>query len=168
MSHTLLFEPSPSAVAQIAQLPQMTMEEIKSLWRELHDKAPPTHIRAFLERKLAYRLQEREFQQAHPQRAERNRQRIQAIIDQDKKPKSRYPQPMPGTLLTRLYQDKAYQVTVTHDNQFEFEGRLYSSLSVIAREITGTRWNGPLFFGLRKSVNKKSRKQIKTQRRKTG
>jgi hypothetical protein len=36
------------------------------------------------------------------------------------------------------------------DGQFDFEGRTYKSLSVIAREITGTRWSGPLFFGLRK------------------
>jgi hypothetical protein len=51
-----------------------------------------------------------------------------------------------GTVLSRLYQEQEYRVTVTHDGQFDFEGRTYKSLSVIAREITGTRWSGPLFF----------------------
>ena len=38
---------------------------------------------------------------------------------------------------------------VTHDGQYDFQGRMYPSLSMIAREITGTRWSGPLFFGLK-------------------
>ena len=38
---------------------------------------------------------------------------------------------------------------VTQDGQYDFQGRMYPSLSMIAREITGTRWSGPLFFGLK-------------------
>lgn len=162
MSSNVIFEPSRSVVQQITQLPKMTMEEIKSLWHQLYRNEPPTHIRSFLERRLAYRLQELEFKREHQNLAEKNERRIQAIINTGKKPlRDRYPQPLPGTVLTRLYQDKEHQVTVTHDNQFEFEGRIYKSLSVIAREITGTRWSGPLFFGLRKEVYKKKTKRGK-------
>lgn len=50
MSLNIIFEPSSSAVAQIAQLSDMTMDEIKSLWRQLYRKEPPTHIRSFLEK----------------------------------------------------------------------------------------------------------------------
>ena len=165
MSTHTVFEPSSSTIAQIIQLSDMTMDDIKSLWRELYRQEPPTHIRSFLEKRLAYRLQELEFKRAHPKLAESNERRINAIIDNGKKAlKDRYPQPLPGTVLTRLYRDKEHQVTVTHDRQFQFEGRLYQSLSVIAREITGTRWSGPLFFGLRKPTGKKNNK--KTQRRK--
>ncbi len=44
-------------------------------------------------------------------------------------------------------------MTVAQDGQYEFEGRRYPSLSMIAREITGTRWSGPLFFGVKASAN---------------
>ncbi len=162
MSSSIVFKPSPSVVAQITQLPDLTMDEIKALWRRLYRKDPPTHIRSFLEKRLAYRLQELEFKRTHQNFAEKNERRIQAILNTGKKPlRDRYTQPVPGTVLTRLYQDNEYRVTVTHDNQFEFEGRIYKSLSVIAREITGTRWSGPLFFGLRKINYEKKNKRSK-------
>lgn len=162
MSSSIVFEPSPSAVAQITQLPNMTMEEIKALWRQLYRKEPPTHIRSFLEKRLAYRLQEVEFRRAHQNFADKNDRRIQAIVNTGKKPlRDRFPQPIPGTVLSRIYQETEYKVTVTHDGQFDFEGRIYKSLSVIAREITGTRWSGPLFFGLRKMNYEKKPKRSK-------
>ena len=54
-----------------------------------------------------------------------------------------------GTRITREWQGKAQQVVVLADGAFEHEGRCYRSLSAIARKITGVRWNGPRFFGLR-------------------
>jgi hypothetical protein len=160
MSSPIVFEPSPSVVAQVTQLPGMSMDEIKSLWRQLYRKDPPTHIRSFLEKRLAYRLQEVEFRRTHQNLADKNDRRIQAIVNTGKKPlRDRYPQPIPGTVLSRLYQEQEYRVTVTHDGQFDFEGRTYKSLSVIAREITGTRWSGPLFFGLRKMNYEKKKKR---------
>ena len=56
--------------------------------------------------------------------------------------------PIAGTRLLREYQGVEYTVTVTTDG-YEWQGRPYKSLSVIARAITGTRWNGLLFFGLK-------------------
>ena len=54
----------------------------------------------------------------------------------------------PGTRLMREWQGKVHQVTVLVKG-FEHQGKTYSSLSAIAREITGTAWSGPLFFGLK-------------------
>lgn len=54
----------------------------------------------------------------------------------------------PGTRLVRLWKGRKYQVLVRPDG-FEYDGRKYDSLSRIAQEITGTRWNGWLFFGLK-------------------
>lgn len=54
----------------------------------------------------------------------------------------------PGAVLVRDWKGKSHRVTVL-DKGFAFEGRTFPSLSEIAREITGTRWNGPRFFGLR-------------------
>ena len=56
--------------------------------------------------------------------------------------------PPRGTRLIREFRDVRYEVLVA-ERGFEFEGRKYRSLSAIAREITGTQWNGPAFFGLR-------------------
>ena len=56
---------------------------------------------------------------------------------------------MPGTKLTREYKGRTIVVTVLNDG-YEFEGERYKSLSAIAKAVTGTHWNGHLFFGLRK------------------
>jgi len=76
------------------------------------------------------------------------------------KPRGRGPQATPapvrrlkpGTRLLRAWRGQTYTVTVA-DPGFLYEGKTYSSLSVIAREITGTPWSGPAFFGLLKKAN---------------
>ena len=159
------FEPPPSVVAQVTQLRDMDIQALKDLWRQLYASEPPTHIRAFLEKRLAYRLQELAFKQAQPERALQLDQRIRDLVGRVQAPaKAAAPKLLPGTILTRQYQDGEYQVTVLHDQQFEFEGRLYSNLSAIAREITRTRWSGPLFFGLRKAsgITKPSSRRKRT------
>jgi len=115
------------------------MEEIKALWRRLFGDDNPTHNRQFLERRIAYRLQENAFRQVDPSLLER---------DPARKPKADL-QLMPGTVLTREYRGVEHRVTVGQDGQYEFQGRRYPSLSRIAREITGTRWSGPVFFGVK-------------------
>ena len=67
--------------------------------------------------------------------------------------------PTPGTLFTREYHGKVHQVIATADGQYEFEGRPYRSLSMIAREITSSRWSGPVFFGLKDYAAKSSAKK---------
>ena len=59
-------------------------------------------------------------------------------------------------MLTREYQSVEHRVIVTQDGQYGFQGRMYPSLSMIAREITGTRWSGPLFFGLKAPATPKT------------
>lgn len=61
----------------------------------------------------------------------------------------------PGTRLLRAWQGKTYTVTVAEPG-FVYEGKTYGSLSVIAREITGTAWSGPAFFGLKKAASSKA------------
>lgn len=57
--------------------------------------------------------------------------------------------PPPGTRLSRSWQGKLHIVTVTEEQKFNWQGKDWESLSVIARTITGTRWSGPAFFGTR-------------------
>lgn len=65
--------------------------------------------------------------------------------------------PAAGTVLVREYKGVEHRVISTADGQYDFEGRMYPSLSMIAREITGMRWSGPLFFGLKPPSNAKTK-----------
>jgi hypothetical protein len=147
----------PSVVAQIAALPDLPMNEIKALWRRLFGGENPTPNRQFLERRIAYRLQEIAFRKADPNLIDRNKRRIQALLDTGKARRlGRDIRLVPGTVLTREYQGVEHQVMVAPDGHYAFEGRSYPSLSMIAREITGTRWSGPLFFGLKAPATSKA------------
>jgi len=147
----------PSVLAQIANLAQLPMADIKTLWKSLFGEDAPTHNRQFLERRIAYRLQEMAFSKIDRGMIERNLRRIHSILNSGKNPKrDRDIRMMPGTLLAREYQGRHYQVAATADGQYAFEGRIYQSLSRIAKEITGTAWSGPVFFGLKSSAVKKA------------
>ncbi len=82
--------------------------------------------------------------------------RLDALADEEEarlqgKPRRRITdRPVAGTRLVREWQGVEHHVTVLVDG-FEYQERTYRSLSPIARAITGTNWNGPLFFGLRAS-----------------
>ena len=146
-----------SVVQQIVQLPERAMPDLKVLWRKLFRSDTPTHNRQFLERRIAHKLQEIEFYKTDRSLLDRNKRRIDALI---KNGKARFRdadyQPVAGTMLSRVYQGKEYHVIATSTGCYEFDGRPYESLSKIAFEITGTRWSGPLFFGLRARPNAKT------------
>jgi len=126
------------------------MAELRALWQRLHGGEAPNNNRQFLERRIAYRLQEVEYRKVAPDVLDRNKRRIARLVETGTlKKRDRDHRPAAGTLLTREYRGIAYKVVVTADGQYDFEGRLFPSLSMIAREITGTRWSGPLFFGLK-------------------
>lgn len=148
----------PSVAARIASLPTLPIDDLKRLWKQLFHKEAPTYVRTFLERRLAYKLQEIEFRKVDRALLERNQRRIQALLRSDQPQKrDRDYSLVEGTVLTREYHGREYQVLVTIDGQFAFEGRRYPSLSKIAREITGTRWSGPVFFGLKAPGKPKQR-----------
>lgn len=146
-----------SVASQISQLPELAMADIKSLWQRLFHSANPTHNRQFLERRIAYKLQEIEFRKVDPGLLDRNKRRIENLIETGKV-KTRDPdyRPVAGTMLTREYQGKEYRVIASADGNYNFDGRTFQSLSQIAREITGTRWSGPVFFGLKARTEKKA------------
>ncbi|SFN14265.1 DUF2924 domain-containing protein [Nitrosomonas communis] len=139
----------PSVLSQIAQLPSLPMIEIKVLWKQLFGNEIPNHNRQFLERRLAHKLQLIEFRKTNLNLLESNERRIQALIETGKlRSREKDYRPLAGSVLIRIYQDVEHRVMVEADGQYEYEGSRYASLSAIAREITGTRWSGPLFFGL--------------------
>lgn len=136
--------------ARLAALKTMKTPDLKAQWRELFDTEPPPYNRRFLESRLAYRIQELAYGGLKPETVKR----LEALGEQldggnittrrirhDRKP-------IAGTKLIREWQGVEHVVTVIGDG-FEWQGRPYQSLSAIARAITGTRWNGWVFFGLK-------------------
>ena len=136
-----------SVAARVAALPKTPTPELKQMWRELFDKEPPGFSRSYLISRLAYRIQEL----AYGGLKSATRAKLNALADAiDPKTVRRrvVDRPVAGTQLIREWRGVEHTVTVLADG-FEWEGRRYKSLSAVARAITGTRWNGPLFFGLR-------------------
>jgi hypothetical protein len=136
-----------SITARLAALPQTSMHDLRALWAELYDKPAPAFSRAYLISRLAYRLQELHLGGLRPA----TRARLDALADglDPKQARKRAPaRLLAGTRLCREWQGVEHTVTVLPDG-FDYQGRRYQSLSAVARTITGTRWNGPLFFGLR-------------------
>jgi len=138
-----------SVLAQLAALKTAPIAELKRKWRDLFDREPPPYNRRFLEHRLAYRIQELTYGGLTAATVER----LDAIADEleGKTPKRRtalVSRPIAGTRLVREWQGIEHCVTVRNDD-FEYRGRPYRSLSAVARQITGTRWNGLVFFGLK-------------------
>ena len=139
-----------SVMARVAALKTTPTADLKAKWRELFDREPPPYNRRYLESRLAYRLQELHFGGLKPETVARLEALAKEIDSGDPRRRKRRAQdrPLAGTRLIREWQGIEHCVTV-RDNGFEYQGRPYESLSAIARAITGTRWSGPLFFGLR-------------------
>jgi hypothetical protein len=137
-----------TVLAQLATLKSAAIGELKQKWRDLFDRDPPPYNRRFLEDRLAYRIQEL----AYGGLSDETIERLEAIADEleGKTPKRRSSleyRPIAGTRLIREWKGIEHCVTVRQDD-FEYQGP-YKSLSAIARLITGTRWNGLVFFGLK-------------------
>ena len=137
-------------LARLAALKAMSVNELKAEWKLLYDSVAPNNSRAFLEGRLAYRIQELAYD--GPDRDTRRMLDLLADeVDGTLTQKSQIADPrnpVAGTRLIREWDGVAHTVTVLKDG-FDWQGRRYKSLSAIARAITGTQWNGYRFFGLR-------------------
>jgi hypothetical protein len=132
------------------ELKAAAAKDLKTRWRELFDTEPPPYNRRFLESRLAYRLQELAYGGLS---ADANRRLKAAAANLPSKgtranKRTAGDRPISGTRLIREWKGVEHQVTV-RDADFEYQGRPFKSLSAIARTITGTRWNGLVFFGLK-------------------
>jgi len=139
-----------AVLARLAELKTMDVAALKARWRDLFAAAPPPYNRTFLERRLAYRIQELAFGGLKPETIAR----LEALGEQLDggnmmvRRKCADDRPIAGTRLIREWQGIEHTVTVISDG-YEWQGRPYKSLSSVARAITGTRWNGWIFFGLK-------------------
>jgi hypothetical protein len=139
-----------SVLAQLAALKTAPIGTLKQKWRDLFETEPPPYNRRFLEHRLAYRIQELAYGGLKPETLKRLRAIAKDLDGGNpaRRRQSANSRPIAGTRLIREYQGVEHCVTV-RDEDYEYQGRPYKSLSAIARAITGTRWNGLTFFGLK-------------------
>ena len=146
----------PPLNQRLAALPKLERKALQALWQRLFLKLPnPALRREVLVPIIAYRLQELAFGGL---KAAAERQLLafaQAGSQGSKLVGGLTLRPKPGTRFVREWQGKLHEVSVLPDG-YEYNDRTFASLSEIAREITGTRWSGPAFFGLRRRGQEKA------------
>ena len=141
---------APDVSAQIAKLPGFSRQQLLDLWLKLYGRAAPPGIRRELMVPfLAYRMQEKACGGLKPAtraqllRIARALQNATSTTEWLSKPKIK-----PGTRILRQWRGETHEIMVT-ESGYEYRAASYRSLSEIARKITGTRWSGPAFFGLK-------------------
>jgi Protein of unknown function (DUF2924) len=139
----------PAVEAALDRLPKTSIADLRKRYRELFRAEPP---KAFgpdlLRRSIAHRIQERAYGGLPASTRRLLDQLVRAALA---KPNGRLELPRrikPGSELVRTWKGRTHRVTVMADG-YSYDGEKYASLSEIAMEITGTKWNGPRFFGLR-------------------
>ncbi|WP_395462748.1 DUF2924 domain-containing protein [Wolbachia endosymbiont of Cantharis cryptica] len=130
----------------ILSLERKPLEELRKIWKELFQSDAPPYSKQCLIKRIAYRLQEI----AYGGMSDEGKKRLTYLrnqLEQGKKIWSGKVLPL-GTVLTKEYKGEIHKVTVRGEKSFTYKGLLYTSLSAIATEIAGTRWNGLVFFGV--------------------
>ncbi len=137
---------------EIAALKNMAHVELRNAWRRAWRSHPPKFLsRDLLELGIAWKLQERVFGGLSGASKRRLSELALAIEVKVDIARTRRVSLRPGARLIREWGGESHEVLVTEDG-FWWRGKNWRSLSVIAREITGTQWSGPRFFGLDGSV----------------
>ncbi|MDF7806258.1 DUF2924 domain-containing protein [Pontiellaceae bacterium B12219] len=148
-----------SVLRQLAALEKMSAEQLREKWLDLYGEKAPNYRKSFLLKRLAYRVQEL----FHGGLSAPAKECLKEIAAKDpvatvkvQVPEARQPQDsiLPGTRFVRIWHKRRYEV-IARETGFEYEGQIYRSLSAVARTITGTQWNGKIFFGVKRDYRKK-------------
>lgn len=171
--------------AELSRLQNMTVPQLRQRHRELFGEEATSHHRQHLVRRMAWRLQAEiegdlpEDLRQHALSIARDSTLRSRIADNASRRRGGLPPdrtaitsiapmhdsrlPLPGSLLTKEYKGETHVVKVLDDG-FEYAGQVFRSLSAVAQQITGTKWNGFLFFG----VAKEDRVARNTTRQRSG
>ncbi len=158
---------SPAVEAAIEALPDMTVNELREEYRRVFGEATASRHKLWLVRRIAWRIQAN----AEGGLSERALARAKELVNEadirltpprtvkgpvaracsrtKDAPISNTPRLVPGAMLRREWKGEVYQVRVLEDG-FELAGEHHRTLSAVARVITGSKWNGYVFFGLKK------------------
>jgi hypothetical protein len=122
----------------LAALEAMNLQDLRAVWVRRLKSSPPKISAGLLRLAIAHALQSKTLRGI----TKSTDRKLCELAAGSKGPP-------PGTRLSRSWQGKLHIVTVTEELKFNWQGKDWDSLSVIARTITGTRWSGPAFFGTR-------------------
>ncbi|MEO5355342.1 MAG: DUF2924 domain-containing protein [Magnetococcus sp. XQGC-1] len=141
-------------IKQVAALPGMSIADLKKMWADLYATEPPPYNRVSLVKQLAYRLQELSMGGL----SGTTEKRIERMAAEDELPsqeRKRLPMEnlLPGMQLIREWKGVEHRCMVLEEG-FEYRGRRFGSLSAVATAITGTKWNGLVFFNLKRQGEK--------------
>ena len=131
----------------LAKLSGLNRSELVELWRKFYETEPPEKCSSpFMIRAIAYRMQEQIFGGLKP-----DIKRLLAKAASDVASGKQISRPVtikPGIKLLREWHGTTYEAVISETGVL-FQGKQYRSLSEVARIITGARWSGPVFFGLK-------------------
>lgn len=150
-----------TVISQIETLKNASLPELRKQYKALfHSEDISAHQKSYLLRKIAYKLQQLEYGGLSPKAKNRLKSLVEEydpinnkalrpdnpVINQTAPGKDKRI-PIPGTVITKDYKGSNYKVKVL-EKGFEYNGKIYKTLSAIAKEISGAHWNGYLFFNL--------------------
>lgn len=139
-----------SIAAQISGLSDLPTEKLWVQYDKYFNRRPTGTNREHLISRIAYKLQEESFGALSPT----VRDRLVSIGARHSKIRIKTKDEeyvlAPGTVLIREFAEQEHRVTVQPSGEFEYKGKLFKSLSAVARHIAGSPWSGPVFFGLKK------------------
>jgi len=155
---------STSTVTKIIELKNMPLDKLKEKYKEIFDGGKiPSNNKVYLWRKISYRIQEQEYGGITVKTQSKIQQLIQQYdpinnktlrpnnMSENHPKKSKLSRdkrlPIPGTVIAKEYKGIKLQVKIL-ESGFEYNNKIYKSLTAIAREVTGAHWNGYLFFNL--------------------
>ena len=143
--------------AEIARLDGLGLPELRERWRKLYGNPAPVSLRRdLLIRAIAYQLQVKTFGGLSATTKRKLREIAAAAREGTFGPALIGPRIRPGTRLVRVWREETHSVLVLEDG-FEWKDERYSSLSTIAKAITGTNWNGWTFFGVKRGTGSEHR-----------
>lgn len=150
----------PDVVAELDKLGSIPIAILRIRYRELFRSEPPLAFGPdLLRRSIAQRIQERAYSGGLSREAKKLLGQLIRSMASGKTGRLEVPQRIkPGSELVRVWNGQSHKVTVLAKG-FAYQGEIFTSLSEIANRITGTRWNGPKFFGLR-TTTKESDKAV--------
>ena len=143
--------------SEIARLLEVKVSELKDQWRAMYgNEPPPRSSKKFLISAIAYKIQEHAFGSLKSSVIRLLEHAAQNLGGTQTPPARQITRAKTGTVLIREWQGKSHNVTVLERGVL-YRKKNYRSLSQVARLITGCRWSGPLFFGLRGRSKENSR-----------
>lgn len=140
-----------TVIKQITKLQSIPFQELDNIWRTMFDHEPEVNSRKYIIGKIAYRIQELAYGALETETEDKIKacaKETQRNVITPKTQKSKKFHPAIGTIIVKKYHDKMHEVMVVNEG-FSYGGMVYKSLSAVACKITGTKWNGLKFFGVK-------------------